>query len=235
MTTGILSILIKNEEEEILRDWLKREINPNIVLGNFLTQITNSVLAAVRLVEDGLDYQARVIFRNICEICWLTIVVISRKTIMNMYAQELNNKEEKNIWRKFLNSGKLIDYLYKIEKDMGIPELLLRELRNGRSETYKFYSQIVHNSYTTCMIGAYSKQIRKKDSILSNTFGMASKYSNQTLNKVNDCLFYFLGAFLPILINIHEFSVTSNRELWSIAHVLRESFIKYYVLLHRDH
>ncbi|PWA08413.1 hypothetical protein DCC39_14805 [Pueribacillus theae] len=108
--------------------------------------------------------------------------------------------------------------MYKIEKDIGIPELLLRELRNGRSETYKFYLQIVHNSYTTCMIGAYSKQIRKKDSILSNTFGMASKYSNQTLNKVN-----------------HEFSVTSNRELWIMAHVLRESFIKYYVLLHKDH
>jgi hypothetical protein len=229
MSVGLLSILIELGDESILEGWHdSQNINTGYVLGSLFRQITNSSLAVIRLIEDGLDYQARILVGSTCELSWITLAIMSDQNMMELYAQDLDKDQELENWREYFSAKKLLEKLSLIEKELGLPDILADKLKKARLDIYDFYSNSLRNSYSFCTLGSFSKQINNGNYV-PNTFGMASLFSKPTIQSLNDFLFYFLANLSPIMKYLQKFMVQEHPDLWNFMQILRECYITSYI------
>lgn len=233
LSIGLLSLAINVEKGPICSKWINDNglPNPNLIIQNLLVQISNSSLAILRLTEDGLEYAARTMYRSVCELSWLTMVVASDKDKMKLYAQDLNRKQEVELWSKHFRGKNLIDALSGLENKLELPEDMVSYFEDYRKSLYRTYSQILHNSYAQSTLGVYGESLSKKDFLDFNLFGKCTKYSKQILDALNENIYYLIMSITKIFINIHKYKVQVDDALWLQFLTLKEAYIDSFLYL----
>ncbi|RXT04094.1 hypothetical protein [Ammoniphilus sp. CFH 90114] len=137
--------------------------------------------------------------------------------MMELYAQKLELDQQKLIWEEHFSAKKLMEKLSLLENGLGLEDIMVGELKKLRLGTYEFYSDIAYRSYAVCTLGSYSKNFNHK--YHPNIFGKASLTSKQTLDEVNQHLFYFIMYVLSIIMKLPA---------WNVLTILRQSFLESY-------
>lgn len=223
---AMLSLVFNEDFKVIAGEWSEKDykIVHNTFLG-LITQLTNGFLGTLKLIETGLDYQARVLFRNVAEMSWLTIVLIND---MNWLKKYIQGEKHAN----FFEAYKVRNKLTEIENKTRLPKGLKKLLKNQRQEIYKFYSEIIHNVYPTPILGTWVSGFSEGSNLSPNLFGKISTSSQKTLAEVNTCIFLFLLMFYRALVDMHGFKVKEEKVDFFIARsfILKETFIAGYYL-----
>jgi hypothetical protein len=223
---AMLSFVFNEDFNVIAGEWSEKDFK--IVHNTFsglITQLTNGFLGTLKLIEAGLDYQARVLFRNVAEMSWLTIVLINDMNWLKKYI-----KGDK--YADFFKAYKVRNKLTEIENKTQLTKDLKKLIKTQRQEIYKFYSEIIHNAYPTPILGTWVSGFSEGDNLSSNLFGKISITSQKTLAEVNTCIFLFLLMIYRALIDVHGFKVKEETVDFFIARsvILKETFIEGYYL-----
>ena len=89
---GILALVLSNYKEN---DELRED---KIVYSAFLTNIANSCVAIIELSKLGFSFHANVLMRNLCELCFMFLVVIMDKEKCKEYFKSAQKQNEYQIW-----------------------------------------------------------------------------------------------------------------------------------------
>lgn len=199
---------------------------PHIVLSCLTTQITNHTLSVINLVKNGLDNSARTILRTMEELVYLTIYLASDISKIKVYS-DINNPKE--TWYKNFRLEKVNKEIVKIETRLGIPDKLIQQFKEHRSEGFEFYSQYTHNSYGAIASGTFVRSFSDEDTIHISVFGKESRNSISTLNRVNSTLFYFNLSMFKLLISDHKTQLSASNGISRMTLILFESFKEIYL------
>jgi len=206
---------IKNESKLFPRDWLgsNERPNPDLVISHLLCNLSNYALSVDTLIQKGLDTQARSQLRIFLELSWMTLNIISDKELFSGFVCS-DEIEEKRFWAKNLKSFQLNSRLSDLEKLFGLEPQLQSSISQLRKDNYSFYSNIVHHSYSSTMLGALSFHANS-DTSSFNVFGKVGSNSSSTLVVLNDAIWYFLLMFYAILCKKHKISpLNPNVDFW---------------------
>ena len=206
-------------------DWINVQNvpNPNTLLENFLINLANHSLAVINLIESGYDFSARIILRALLELSWIAIYVVADRNTMQMYAQDLDDESERKMYNQLFGWGKLRTNLSRIEKNLEMPNDIVDVLSRARNHAYKYYSQIVHNSYPVVTIGAYGYSLEKDKTLEFGLFGVLSAGSKQTLYNLNEAIFYFIGMLSQVFVRVYGLQPTHSAD-WQEFFGLRRDF-----------
>jgi len=220
---GLLSLSIdpsENADELFPHDWLfPSKVNPNFVLSHMLNHLANYGLAVQVLIEKGLDAQARSQLRLLIELSWLILALVYDQELWANYVAT-DEKNEGKFWSKNLKSYQLNKKLSEIEDNIGMDEELLKILQSTRKESYAAYSNVVHHSYTSVMLGSMAFS-ESDGNIIFGVFGEVNNASKATVNQLNYVLWYFSLSFFSILEKVHRVSPkTPKKDFWLEAFAL---------------
>ncbi|WP_019640778.1 hypothetical protein [Paenibacillus fonticola] len=226
-----LSVAVCQEDSQkpISKDFISEysSMNPNFMFMNMLGNISNNALAIVKLIETGLDTQARALVRVLAESIFITIYVITDQEAFWNYYNVKDTDEAKNTWFKYFRYAKLKNKLEVIENKVGFPQNLVNELVAMRDYIYKEYSSIIHSYSISSNVGSYA--VSFDDEFMNIAIGgKASFSSKKTIHSLNWLLFYFSLMTKGIFQNIYHFKPPGNNEIWRMAVPLRECYIKVY-------
>jgi hypothetical protein len=230
LTFTLMTLAIDNKKAATLPiqpTWLgKKRPDPNFIVRSLLTQIVNYSLAVIRLVENGLDNPARCVLRTLNELVSQTLVLLADKSQLIEYAKAHDAHHAKEVWYTlFAKKGRLKKNLSKLEQEMGIPENSLSELRALRDDMDLNFSEAVHHSYVSTVVGAYNAPAETKllNLALGGSFGERSR---STLDSLNAILVYFLHMLTHVFVNIHHFKFPTTDPFWKAAGLLAVSISK---------
>lgn len=232
MTISLLSFAI-TESNPISHQWLRESgrPDPNLILRNLLIQITNNLLSIIRLVTDGLEHSARIIFRSNCELIWLTSIVLYDKEKMFLYSSSTNSKKQKYAWNELLKPSKLKELISDIEKKVGFDHQLATRMIEVRKSIYKFNSEVSHNSYVQSMVSSYSPNFNEDGNVYSTLYGNTSRGCLDLINNLNDLLFYFIIFVFFTIIEKHHYKIKESNSIWIQTLELKESYVNVYLNL----
>ncbi|WP_032870186.1 hypothetical protein [Bacillus sp. UNC69MF] len=221
---GTLIFWIGEHDHFIAGNWTKEEYERiNQTFQGLLTQLTNGLIGISKLIERGLDYQARVLFRNLAEMSWLTLVLIYDEEWLRMYIQD-------DKYEKYFRPYKIRNKLNEIENATELPQSIKDELNKNRKQIYKFYSEILHNTYPYPILGAMVKRINGEENLALSLFGKITRYSSRTIHEVNTCIYLFILMFYRALGTLHKLKVEGENDEYfaSKSIILMNTFIKGY-------
>ncbi|MEO3944684.1 hypothetical protein [Gorillibacterium sp. CAU 1737] len=220
----------ENYKNPININWLDGKhcgLDPNFFLQTLVANINNA-MAVIRLIESGLDTQARAMIRILAESVFSTLIVFTDTDIFVKYASARDTDEAEMVWYKYLRGPKLQQILTQIEKKVGLPEDIISELSKMRLYVYKHYSAYVHNSSSTSVIGSHAFSFT--DDILHlGLGGKASLASESTIYYLNWLIYYFSLIIKGIFTHFHLYKPPSDSEIWRLAVPIRECFIQVYL------
>ncbi|WML50165.1 hypothetical protein RCG23_10250 [Neobacillus sp. PS3-34] len=223
---AMLSFLFNEETNVIVGEWSANDyFRVQNTFSGLISQLTNGLLGTLKLIEAGLDYQARVLFRNVTEMSWLIIVLINDINWLKKYIQGERHAD-------FFKAYKVRNKLNEIENKTQLPKDIKKLIRTQRQEIYKFYSEIIHNAYPNPILGTLVSGFTDGDYMSPNLFGKISTSSQKTIAEVNTCIFLFLLMFYRALRDVHGYKVKEEKIDFFISRsvILKETFIKGYFL-----
>lgn len=219
------------EEELFPRDWLSPTGSPNanFVLECMLRQLTNSALATVQLLERGLDVQARALVRITEELSHQILCLIGIQEDFRYYVSAKDEFQAKQVWHKLFAQGRLQKKLLALERRMGLPEDIALRIRDQRTRDVAFYSQAVHHSYLSVILGSHSWDY-DREVYVPGLFGGPTLASEATTDHIAFVLFYFLLGFFRILAHIHDIRPRNpDRCFWDETIALHKSVTDAYI------
>lgn len=183
--------------------------------------IANTAFTIYKLAFDGMDYQAKVLMRNLYELCMtlLNIVIDSEKRIALW--ESAKNQTEYSTWRKFFSPSAMRKTLEEYHGEKWMDE--------WHRELYSNLSAYVHNEYGS-MLGFASAIARNADVIQTNFCGAYVTRSESLMKEMNTIFFYTGMVFINAL-SEKEVSISAemlcketdvqknfdNKELWNAA------------------
>ncbi|MHA7964832.1 hypothetical protein ACX93W_11860 [Paenibacillus sp. CAU 1782] len=228
---GALSLAVSQEnlKNPLPKDWLINSNDANQISQNLIIQLTNHSLSIVRLSESGFDSSARLLMKPLIELITLTLVVTSNKEQMQVYANGINEDVANNVWYKNFRFEHTNKKLAQIESTLGLPNGLIDDFKMMRIESYKFYSDMSHNAYYSCVLGSFAFPFDEVSNCELTLFGKYSRTSIRTISKLNEHLYYFILAVVAIIHKLHGFKAPPNNVMWRMAFALRQSVINSYL------
>jgi len=225
MALGMLAFAVHRKgarRTPLPRDWVSPtgRPDPNLILQNLLTQVSNHALATLYLVEAGLDNAARALLRVVHEAVWLTVAVAAEREVMIDYTRAAETEEQSATWWRRFSPKRLNPVLLETEKRLGLPEDLRAELSRSRKEAYQYYSRAVHSSYVAVMVGAYAPPLRPNGWFHFGLWGASSAASEDTLETLNWMLWYAVSLVTRVFLDIHEFRPPRRSPEWRAAILL---------------
>lgn len=136
-------------------DWLETEArgNPDVIMSCVLCQLANYGYSAVDLVEKGIDTPARALVRSAADLSYLLAVIASDQETFQAYALP-SSASAKEQWYKLFSSRKIAARMRKIDAECGLPAEWTEAMRTYREENNQFFSEAVHHSATSVLVGA---------------------------------------------------------------------------------
>ena len=202
---GIMSFSIEPKEED-------KNFKIKALYSSIFVTIANSITAVIYLAENGLDYQANVINRQLFEICMLLLNVMidgnKEKILTDTEMTEGNMK----IWRKYFSPKELNDTIENYEK---------ADLTDWRKRQYSFYSNYSHNDFLSFLFFSFSSPKNEKDKLFNNVWGGYISRVNTILENMISFLWYTSKAFMKLLvdkdIHISKETLRTEEELWKFS------------------
>ena len=217
LSCGLLALALENKNKEIDEN-LKQYIT---VYATLLTNISNDCLAIVNMLDNGFEFQARILSRNLFELIYTLLVVIINKDKCREYF-EAGAENGYEIWNKYFRVSKLNEELYNYEKQEDIE--LAEMMKNIRKKTYSEYSSYAHNDFIYCFIGCHSTD-REKEFVNYNLWGNYNFNAISILESVNELL-WMMFLYLENMISKKEifekslFISEENHKYWNDAFLI---------------
>lgn len=200
LCTGLIACAIYFSNEDIDEKYKK----DSLVYFSLLTNISNDILSVVNLIDNGFEFQANIIMRNLFELVYSFLVVLINKEIRIKYFDSAKFENEYTIWNKYFRMSKLNDELSKYEKEI-FDKDFANELKDKRIEAYKRYSSYSHNDCLTCYIGCHSPDrlhySEEDPHLFYNLWGAYNYDANKILNSLNYLMWMSFMYFRDIISN----------------------------------
>lgn len=215
LSCGLLALALegsKNNIEEELKHY-------STVYSTLFTNISNDCLAIIELLENGFEFQARILARNLFELVYTLLVVIISKDKCKIYFDSARLENSYEMWNKHFRMSKLNDELYSFEKkdDSEYAEMM----KKARKRIYSEYSSYSHNDFLYCFIGCHSTDI-ENDFVNYNLWGNYNYNAKSILSSINDLLWMMFLYFKSIMskqkiFEKSDFIDKSNYKYWNDA------------------
>ena len=202
---GIMSFSIEPKEED-------KNFKIKALYSSIFVTIANSITAVIYLAENGLDYQANVINRQLFEICMLLLNVMIDENKEKILTDTEMTEGNMKIWRKYFSPKKLNDTIENYEK---------ADLTDWRKRQYSFYSNYSHNDFLSFLFFSFSSPKNEKDKLFNNVWGGYISRVNTILENMISFLWYTSKAFMKLLvdkdIHISKETLRTEEELWKFS------------------
>ena len=215
LSCGLIALAIENSRDNIAEE-LK---NYTTVYQTLFTNISNDCLSIVNMLENGFEFQARILARNLFELIYILLTVIINKDKCKKYfdAGKLENGYE--VWNKYFRMSKLNEELYNYEKEEDIE--LAEMMKKSRTRAYSEYSSYAHNDFIYCFIGCHSTN-KETEIVNYNLWGNYNYNAINILESVNDLLWMMFLYFENMmskkgLFEKSDFINKDNYKYWNDA------------------
>ena len=202
---GIMSFSIEPKEED-------KNFKIKALYSSIFVTIANSITAVIYLAENGLDYQANVINRQLFEICMLLLNVMIDENKEKILTDTEMTEGNMKIWRKYFSPKELNDTIENYEK---------ADLTDWRKRQYSFYSNYSHNDFLSFLFFSFSSPKNEKDKLFNNVWGGYISRVNTILENMISFLWYTSKAFMKLLvdkdIHISKETLRTEEELWKFS------------------
>ena len=202
---GIMSFSIEPKEED-------KNFKIKALYSSIFVTIANSITAVIYLAENGLDYQANVINRQLFEICMLLLNVMIDENKEKILTDTEMTEGNMKIWRKYFFPKELNDTIENYEK---------ADLTDWRKRQYSFYSNYSHNDFLSFLFFSFSSPKNEKDKLFNNVWGGYISRVNTILENMISFLWYTSKAFMKLLvdkdIHISKETLRTEEELWKFS------------------
>ena len=202
---GIMSFSIEPKEED-------KNFKIKALYSSIFVTIANSITAVIYLAENGLDYQANVINRQLFEICMLLLNVMIDENKEKILTDTEMTEGNMKIWRKYFYQKELNDTIENYEK---------ADLTDWRKRQYSFYSNYSHNDFLSFLFFSFSSPKNEKDKLFNNVWGGYISRVNTILENMISFLWYTSKAFMKLLvdkdIHISKETLRTEEELWKFS------------------
>lgn len=202
---GIMSFSIEPKEED-------KNFKIKALYSSIFVTIANSITAVIYLAENGLDYQANVINRQLFEICMLLLNVMIDENKEKILTDTEMTEGNMKICRKYFSPKELNDTIENYEK---------ADLTDWRKRQYSFYSNYSHNDFLSFLFFSFSSPKNEKDKLFNNVWGGYISRVNTILENMISFLWYTSKAFMKLLvdkdIHISKETLRTEEELWKFS------------------
>lgn len=169
----------------------------NTLFATLATNISNDILAIIRLCLDGLDYQAMSIVRNLYEICLMLLNICINEEKRNEFAESARKENSYEVWRKFFNIRTMLETLSGYSYDEKLSEFWLSEYK----QYYSKLSSFVHNDFANMYVYSYNKPKDEKESRALNVNAHFATRYNEILEETVGIIWIVSRIFRHIMDN----------------------------------
>lgn len=128
------------------------------LLHSLIQTISDTIIAIIKLAEDGLEYQAFVMVRTVLELFMTLLIVVESPEKRKAYQMAQTPEASYKVWRSDFTKSKFIAMLESYSGDY--PDLF-EPAKKWVTEAYGFLSSFVHNDSVNVML--YTKPIFDRD------------------------------------------------------------------------
>lgn len=144
-----------------------KDCGPDFFLISALfTHISNTIVAVLKLVDDGLDYQAFTLLRNLTEIYMTLLTVVESPQKRLEYKHASDAKTAREVWHKFFNKKHFVQML---ETYYSRNAEAKEACKNWIDDIYSELSSFAHNDYLNII--CYKFSIGENESNPINLWG----------------------------------------------------------------
>lgn len=216
---GILSLSFSNNTFE------NNEANKyNLLFQSIFSTITNSITSVILLVQNGLDYQANVINRQLYEMCLLLLNICLDENKANLLIETEMNRTNISVWKNNFSPSALGKTIEKYEG---------KEMTPLRKKIYSNYSNYAHNEFLSFFLTSFAKPINIDSKLISNLWSNTVSRRNNILDGMISFLWYTSKAFTKITIDQTVFfskeKLVKDKELWNFSGYLSLLLDEYFM------
>ena len=171
-----------------------------------LHQLSNNLTGFLKLISDGLSFQANALFRSTIEVgSIITAILLDAKFHSEYKNHPLieNSDEKKKHWYKFLRPKEIDKVIEKGYEKAGRSGENWRTILSIRESLYSETSGYVHSQFLTSVSSSYSEEFEGDDSLDLNLLGRIDSNTKYTLDK-------FLVYLKLLFHDIKHFIVTHH-------------------------
>ena len=129
------------------------------LISSLFTHISNTIVAILKLVDDGLDYQAFSLLRNLTELYMTLLTVVESPQKRLEYEQASDPESSRKVWHKFFNKKHFIQML----------DMYLSHNAEAK-EACKFWIEVIYSELSSYAHNDYLHAICYTFSIGENEF-----------------------------------------------------------------
>lgn len=218
LCSGFIACSFYFSMEDIANEEYRHDI---VVYFSLLTNISNDILSVIDLVENGFEFQANILIRNLFELVYTFLVVLINKEKRIKYFDSARLENEYAIWNQNFRMSKLNDELLKYEKTIFDKEFA-EELKVKRTKTYQEYSSYSHNDCIRCYLGCHSpNRIHYSDEepiLRYNLWGVYNYDAKKILSSLNYLMWMSFMYFRDIITKSEYFKkdnyISEDNYVW---------------------
>ena len=111
LAIGLLALSININEEKETEEY---QLDSTVYF-SLLTNISNDIFSIIKLVDNGLEFQANIIMRNLIELLYTLLVVLINKEKRKEYYDSGRLQNSYEVWNKNFKMSKLNEELFTYE------------------------------------------------------------------------------------------------------------------------
>lgn len=218
LSCGLLALALENGDYVTNED-LKHY---STVYQTLFTNISNDCLSIISMIDNGFEFQARILARNLFELIYILLVTVINKEKCKKYFESAGLENGYESWNKYFRVSKLNEELYNYEKEEDIE--FAEMMKNIRKKTYSEYSSYAHNDFLYCFIGCHSTD-RKTEFTHYNLWGNYNYNAISILKSINDLLWMMFLYFENMMskrgvFEKSDFICEDNHKYWNDAFLI---------------
>ena len=187
-------------------DWVNSHgaPDPDVVIALGLSQLANYGYAVTDLVEKGLETPARALLRPAVELSEILVMIVGDKEVFRAYSSP--QTDAKDNWYQLFSRKRVEKRLASIERLFGMPEHWISYMREFRKEKTEFFSEAVHHSYRSIVIGG-QPTVPGTDHVQLGLLGGPNIGSGVTLEHFTLSVSYCLNGLFALTENVYGFTL----------------------------
>jgi hypothetical protein len=144
----------------------------------------------------------------------LTVIASDREAFQTYAANDPEGDKKK--WWDLFSGKKLAKRIAKLERKFGMDEVEIVENREWRQESAEFFSEAIHHSFVSLVVGALPT-VPGENRVEISLLGGPNGASRPTLTHIIIGMSVCLGAFFRTLDELHKFepAIPENNLWWS--------------------
>lgn len=161
-------------------------------------------MAVRRLVLSGLDTPARAEARTLDEHLCTCIAFLHDRDLAERFHQCQDKDDAAQFWYENLNTKALRKHLNAVERTVSLEPIVSADMRAWRSNEIDWFSQAIHPSYLGAALTTLTLSAEDPEKHGPAFLGLASAFSDRTLNFACKSIWYFACFGFMMLFNEHK-------------------------------